>query len=181
MPLSVVYRYFRNLWVYSYCLTVITSCSGVAASSIQSSALPAPAEGAVLSTAFLATRLTASTFLIKEYDDIYDERPHIYAKIVPSANAILIIDTGCGGKTKNATVQVTSLRTFIEMVPVEGNRNNPLNVDGKMDYVVVTTHCHYDHICRPTLPLFCGLILTYINLVAVEQLYVTGARTREDI
>lgn len=44
--------------------------------------------------AFHTSQLTRSTFLIKEYDDIYSERPHIYAKIIPAANTILIIDTG---------------------------------------------------------------------------------------
>lgn len=96
-------------------------------------------------SAFQATQLTSSTFLIKEYDDIFSEHPHIYAKLAPSANTILIIDTGCGGVT-NAEVVVRSLREFIEKVQVADNGGKPLNAGGTMKYVVVTTHCHYDHI-----------------------------------
>ncbi|TFK40308.1 beta-lactamase-like protein [Crucibulum laeve] len=96
--------------------------------------------------AFEATRLTASTFLIKEYDDIYSEHPHIYAKVVPEANTVLLIDSGCGGASNNSDIQITSLREFIEKVGLSDNEGKPLNEDGKMKYVVVTTHCHYDHI-----------------------------------
>jgi glyoxylase-like metal-dependent hydrolase (beta-lactamase superfamily II) len=97
--------------------------------------------------AFHASRLTRSTFLIKEYDDIYSEQPHIYAKIIPAANTILIIDTGCGGASNNAQVKIKSLRQFIESFKIEDNQGLPLNNGGAMDYVVVLTHCHYDHIC----------------------------------
>ena len=97
--------------------------------------------------AFHASRLTGSTFLIKEYNDIYSERPHIYAKIIQAANTILIIDTGCGGATNDAKVKVKSLRQFIESFKIEDNHGLPLSNGGTMDYVVVLTHCHYDHIC----------------------------------
>ncbi|KAH9936064.1 Metallo-hydrolase/oxidoreductase [Amylocystis lapponica] len=97
-------------------------------------------------SAFRAHRLTASTFLIVEHDDIYAEHPYIYAKIVPAANTILILDTGCGGASNDPNVEVTSLREFIETVPVEHNQGMPLNEGGRMRYVVALSHCHYDHI-----------------------------------
>ncbi|KAI0749582.1 Metallo-hydrolase/oxidoreductase [Daedaleopsis nitida] len=107
-------------------------------------------------TAFSARRLTGSTFLIVEVDDVYDEHPFIYAKLVPTARTILLLDTGCGGKTRDPDVELTSLREFIERVPVEDNGGQPLNpithggTGGKqeapMRYVVVLSHCHYDHI-----------------------------------
>ena len=93
--------------------------------------------------AFHASRLTRSTFLMKEYNDPYSEHPHIYAKIIPAANTILIIDTGCGGASNNPKVKVKSLRQF----KIEDNHGLPLNDGDTMDYVVVLTHCHYDHIC----------------------------------
>jgi len=96
--------------------------------------------------AFHATRLTSSTFLVKEYNDIYSEHPHIYAKVVPVANTILVIDTGCGGASHDPEIQVKSLREFIETVGVADNDGEPLNPKGGYKYVVVTTHCHYDHI-----------------------------------
>jgi len=100
----------------------------------------------VMKAAFQASRLTSSTFLIKEYDDIYSEHPHIYAKIVPSANTILVVDTGCGGASNDTHIVIKSLRDFIETVKVDDNNGTPLNEDGRMDYVVALTHCHYDHI-----------------------------------
>ncbi|KAH7884512.1 beta-lactamase-like protein [Phlebopus sp. FC_14] len=96
--------------------------------------------------AFIARRLTASTFLITEWDDIFNEHPFIYAKIVPIAQTIMILDTGCGGATYNSDIGLKSLREFIETVDVEDNGGKPLNPQGKMRYVVVQSHCHYDHI-----------------------------------
>ncbi|KAI0072537.1 Metallo-hydrolase/oxidoreductase [Panus rudis PR-1116 ss-1] len=95
---------------------------------------------------------TSSTFLITEHSDIYDEHPFIYAKLVPEANTILLIDTGCGGATDKPEIEITSLREFMEVVPIEENGGKPLNdgsregKGGKMGYVVVLSHCHYDHI-----------------------------------
>jgi glyoxylase-like metal-dependent hydrolase (beta-lactamase superfamily II) len=97
--------------------------------------------------AFHASRLTSTTFLIKEYNDIYSEHPHIYAKVVPAANTILIIDTGCGGASNDTDITIKSLKEFVETVEVDDNDGSPLNEGGKMGYVVALTHCHYDHIC----------------------------------
>lgn len=96
--------------------------------------------------AFTARRLTQTTFLIIEWDDIYNEHPFIYAKVVPSANTILILDTGCGGATHNIDITLKSLRKFIETVAIPDNNHKPLNEGGKMKYIVVESHCHYDHI-----------------------------------
>ncbi|KAJ3916565.1 Metallo-hydrolase/oxidoreductase [Lentinula edodes] len=128
------------------------------------------------SSAFTATRLTSNTFLIKEYNDIYSEHPHIYAIIFPStsnlsnisntsessskvghnmAGTIILIDTGCGGASNDPEVRVTNVREFIETVDVPENGGRPLNgldnqsgLEGgkRMGYIVVLTHCHYDHI-----------------------------------
>ncbi|KAJ7158805.1 Metallo-hydrolase/oxidoreductase [Mycena filopes] len=96
--------------------------------------------------AFRATRLTQSTFLLSEYNDIYDEQPQIFVKLIPSANTILIIDTGCGGATIDHDIEITSLRRYIEQVRLDCNNGIPLNEGGCMEYLVVATHCHYDHI-----------------------------------
>jgi glyoxylase-like metal-dependent hydrolase (beta-lactamase superfamily II) len=98
-------------------------------------------------SAYTASRLTpsSSTFLIKEYQDIYDERPFIYVKLVPAARAIIVIDTGCGGKTEDQDIEITSLREFIEKAPVQDNEGRPLNAEG-WKYIVICTHVHYDHI-----------------------------------
>ena len=96
--------------------------------------------------AFKARRLTATTFVITEYMDIYHEQPLIYVKRVPSAGVILILDTGCGGATADPDVGVRSLREYIETVPISDNADEPLNKDCEMRYIVVLSHCHYDHI-----------------------------------
>lgn len=100
--------------------------------------------------AFKASRLTPSTFVINEYADIYDEHPLIYTKICAEINVIVIIDTGCGGATDDEDIDLKSLRSFIERVPVRDNGGKPLNQGGKMKYIVVLSHCHYDHICEYT-------------------------------
>ncbi|KAF8515693.1 Metallo-hydrolase/oxidoreductase [Hysterangium stoloniferum] len=96
--------------------------------------------------AFYATRLNSTTFLVKEYDDIYSEHPHIYAKIAPSANTVLLVDTGCGGASNDSEIEVKSLRRFMETINVDSNDGKPLNPGGLMRYVVVLSHCHFDHI-----------------------------------
>lgn len=97
-------------------------------------------------SAFKASRLTSTTFVVTEFKDSYDEHPLIYVKICTQLETIVIIDTGCGGATDEPDVEVKSLRTFIETVAVEDNADRPLNDGGKMRYIVILSHCHYDHI-----------------------------------
>jgi hypothetical protein len=96
-------------------------------------------------SAFIASRLTPTTFIVKEYNDIYSEHPYIYVKLIPSAHTVCVIDTGCGGASNDPDVEITSLRTFLETVPVPDNGYKPLN-ESKMRYIVICTHVHYDHI-----------------------------------
>lgn len=97
------------------------------------------------SSAFQATRLTPSTFMIKEYNDIYSEHPQIYVKVIPSSDTVVVVDTGCGGASKDPDTQITNLREFIETVGLEDNQGMPINGE-KLRYIVIATHCHYDHI-----------------------------------
>lgn len=97
--------------------------------------------------AFTARRLTPTTFLITEFDDIYYEHPFIYAKLVPAARTLLLLDTGCGGATRTPYASFTRLRDFIERAPVADNGGRALNEGGELAYVVVLSHCHFDHIC----------------------------------
>ncbi|KAJ7637715.1 Metallo-hydrolase/oxidoreductase [Mycena polygramma] len=83
---------------------------------------------------------------MSEYDDIYDEHPQIFVKLCLSAKTVLIIDTGCGGATADPDIEITSLRRYIEEVKLVCNGDKALNELGKLEYVVVATHCHYDHI-----------------------------------
>ena len=98
-------------------------------------------------TCFSCTRLNATTFRIVE-DDKWSETPFIYAKILESL--IVLVDTGCGGASRDPNVTLTSLRTFIETFPVHDNDNTPLNDKGEKSYLVVCSHCHFDHIGMDT-------------------------------
>ncbi|KAF5010838.1 hypothetical protein FDECE_3011 [Fusarium decemcellulare] len=94
-------------------------------------------------TCFSATRLNATTFRIVE-DDKWNEAPFIYLKLAPGT--LVLIDTGCGGAAKDQSVELKSLKKFIETYPVADNDGEPLNAGGVRKYVVICTHCHYDHI-----------------------------------
>ena len=39
----------------------------------------------------------------------------------------------------------THLRQYLEHVPIKSNDSKPLNPDGKLTYLIIETHCHYDH------------------------------------
>lgn len=44
------------------------------------------------------------------------------------------------------TIQLKSLRQYLETYPIPSNADKPLNADGKLPYLIVCTHCHNDHI-----------------------------------
>lgn len=104
------------------------------------------------STCFSCSRLNSSTFLIVE-DDQWGEQPFIYAKIY--SHVVVLVDTGCGGAARDASVELRSLRQFLETCPVKDNKDCPLNPGGDKAYAVVCTHCHYDHIGEPCQVLSC--------------------------
>lgn len=96
-----------------------------------------------------------SLFLIREKDK-YGEFPNIYAKIVSPTNydanqvgiraALLIVlcDTGCGTNVELRKLhsrfdarKAWNLGSFLEAT---------LNPQSSLPYLVITSHCHYDHI-----------------------------------
>ncbi|OJD36758.1 metallo-hydrolase oxidoreductase [Diplodia corticola] len=126
------------------------------------SSKPSPAP----STSFAASRLNRTTFLIQE-DDSFDEHPFVYAKLHPRLPLLILSDTGCNSP-RDSTVQLSKLRTFLEEFPVAANDARPLNPRDQYghperQYMVLVTHCHYDHIGGieqfPTIPLSESLAL----------------------
>lgn len=96
-------------------------------------------------TCFNTTRLNASTFVIRE-EDVYNEHPLIYVKIILEPPLLLLSDTGCGGHELSPSIKVTSLRSYLETYPISSNSDRPLNPSGKLPYLIICTHCHFDHI-----------------------------------
>ena len=93
-------------------------------------------------TSFVSRRVNSSTWVIVE-DDSYGEQPYIYVKIYP--NHLLITDTGCNSpRSKKPTL--TSLREYLEKYPLSLNEHRSLNPNGRKQYIIVCSHCHYDHI-----------------------------------
>jgi len=93
-------------------------------------------------TSFVSRRVNSSTFVIVE-DDSYGEQPYIYVKTYPGH--LLITDTGCNS-SRSKEPSLTSLREYLETYPLLLNGNHALNPDGKKQYIIICSHCHYDHI-----------------------------------
>jgi glyoxylase-like metal-dependent hydrolase (beta-lactamase superfamily II) len=95
---------------------------------------------------FSIRKLNKSTHLIRERD-AYGEYPHVYAKLCYSTSksgqrsaVIVLSDTGCATTISSSSGKepvVWDIGTFLEYTINPGNR---------IPYLVMTTHCHYDHI-----------------------------------
>ncbi|KAH7391375.1 beta-lactamase-like protein [Cadophora sp. MPI-SDFR-AT-0126] len=94
------------------------------------------------STSFFSLRVNQSTFLIIE-DDAYGEEPYIYIKLYPSH--VLITDTGCNSPRQKRR-SLTALRQYIETYPLSIHGGKCLNPGGDKKYIIICSHCHYDHI-----------------------------------
>ena len=96
---------------------------------------------------FSYKKINDTTYVIIENDE-YGEKPFIYAKLCERDDTLILSDTGCGGGTEGAS---SSLRAFLETCPLPENDSLPLNPrlgNGKplRQYLIIMTHCHYDHI-----------------------------------
>ncbi|UPX14316.1 uncharacterized protein EKO05_0004804 [Ascochyta rabiei] len=96
---------------------------------------------------FTIRQLNQTTYLVRERDR-FGEYPHIYVKkhteTLPDgqrASVLIVNDTGCGTSTRNHTTTTSqdwNIRTFIDH-HLNPNRDDIL-------YLVILSHCHYDHI-----------------------------------
>jgi glyoxylase-like metal-dependent hydrolase (beta-lactamase superfamily II) len=131
---------------------------------------PSPTKSASTRTpCFTCSKLNSTTFVIVE-DDKWSEIPFIYVKLY--GQVVVLFDTGCGGAARDSKANLTSLRDFIETFPVADNNDQPLNPNS-LDYLVVISHCHFDHIgmlrqfnchhCRITHSHFLGAISQFTD------------------
>lgn len=116
------------------------------------------------SSSFVARRLTPSTFVIAE-DDKFDAFALMYAKIYTDPPVFVLCDAASNmpsERSKNGKniphtsrlfpsthappARYTKIRDFIEQCPVPDNDNQPLNPGGKIPYVLIISHCHFDHL-----------------------------------
>ena len=101
---------------------------------------------------FTIRRLNSTTHVIREHDE-YGEYPNIYAKTIPIDHPIcdsitVLSDTGCGTQVDNAShdpddaskgPKIWDMSTFLTFTLHDrGRLKSPL--------LIITTHCHYDHI-----------------------------------
>ena len=98
-------------------------------------------------TSFKCDKINKTTFVIIE-DDIYHEYPFIYVKVYVDPALIVLSDTGCGGRKGSHD---DTLRNFIETYPIKVNGYTPLNPRDDngiplLNYLIICTHCHFDHI-----------------------------------
>ena len=107
-----------------------------------------------MASVFMCTRLNSTTFFLVENDQ-YGEHPFIYARLFTECDLLVLSDTGCGTllptASEHSAERHSALRTFLETVPIPQWGNRPLNPrkpDGtpSLKYLIVCTHCHYDHI-----------------------------------
>ncbi|TKA74056.1 hypothetical protein B0A55_05779 [Friedmanniomyces simplex] len=96
-------------------------------------------------SSFSTERINATTFVIRE-DDAFKEHPLIYAKLHPKVPVIVLSDTGSDEPSEeHKNDKYIHLRAHLEHCPIPDNSNQPLNPRGKLKYIIICTHCHYDH------------------------------------
>ncbi|KAK5110538.1 hypothetical protein LTR62_005730 [Meristemomyces frigidus] len=99
-----------------------------------------------IALSFTTTRISPTTWVIQE-DDAFREHPLIYVKLYPEIPVVVLCDTGTDAPTeenKKVVGASTHLRAYLENTPINSNTDRPLNPD-KHPYLIMQTHCHYDH------------------------------------
>ena len=84
------------------------------------------------------SRLNDTTYLIVHHDK-YSEFPFIYVKLYPTSSLAVVIDTGCGAHNGRDNSPVLELKDFIHREILSSDQ-------ASFDFMVVCTHCHFDHI-----------------------------------
>lgn len=86
---------------------------------------------------YFLSKLNATTYLIK-HNDSYTEFPFIYVKLYSDPALAVIWDTGVGADQSEEGYFKEELKDFID--------TNVLEWDKQYEYMVISTHVHFDHI-----------------------------------
>ncbi|KAI7185527.1 hypothetical protein KC316_g3987 [Hortaea werneckii] len=98
-----------------------------------------------MSSSFTTRRVNKSTFVVQEHD-AYGELPLIFVKVHPTVPVVIVSDTGCDEPSKkHKDDNYIHLRHYLENYPISCNNNLPLNHGGEKRYLIICTHCHFDH------------------------------------
>ena len=84
------------------------------------------------------SRLNDTTYLIVHHDK-YKEFPFIYVKLYQKLSLAVVIDTGCGAHNGQDDAPILELKDFIHDEILSSEQ-------ASFDFMVVCTHCHFDHI-----------------------------------
>jgi glyoxylase-like metal-dependent hydrolase (beta-lactamase superfamily II) len=84
------------------------------------------------------SRLNDTTYLIIHHDK-YSEFPFIYVKLYQKLSLAVVIDTGCGAHNGQVDSPVLELKDFVHHEVLSSEQ-------ASFDFLVVCTHCHFDHI-----------------------------------
>ena len=88
---------------------------------------------------YTCSKLNRSTYRII-HNDKYLEFPYIYLKVYSHPPLLVVVDTGCGAHNGTGNTPHIELKDFIEGHVL-------LHIDSKKyEYMVICTHCHFDHI-----------------------------------
>ncbi|KAJ5108701.1 hypothetical protein N7456_005376 [Penicillium angulare] len=105
---------------------------------------------------FHVRRLNESIYVFREHDN-YGQFPNIYAKICSISgtngsptSVIVLSDAGCATSIKNPEYDLDTSKDPEIKTPKYWNiytvLKHTINPTGQIPYLVITTHCHFDHI-----------------------------------
>jgi len=84
------------------------------------------------------------------HQDEDQKYPFIYVKTHHDSQLVVVIDTGCGVISPDVGPKPQDLKNFIEanLLAVTAEPATSSRVDSAgTDWLVICTHCHFDHIC----------------------------------
>lgn len=98
--------------------------------------------------AYYSSRLNESTYIVVHRDKL-SEYPYIYVKLYHEPSLVVVFDTGCGADSTHNEDEAQDLKDFIQtdlLSAAYETSGDPGNGIRESDWMVICTHCHFDHI-----------------------------------